>query len=249
MRVTAVIPARMGSSRFPGKPIKPILGRSMIEHVYRRVVMSEAIDIAYVATCDNEIRDVAEGFGAPVIMTADTHDRASDRVAEAANSIESDLFVLVQGDEPMLIPESIDLAVAPFRDHANLKCVNLVKRIHTVEEFESRNTIKVVMDQEWNAIYMSREPIPTLLKRGIGASTVYKQVCIIPFRPETLAEYTTLPPTPLEIHESIDMLRLIESGHKVKMIETEYETYAVDTAEDLDRVEALMSNDKLAASY
>ena len=93
MRVTAVIPARMGSSRFPGKPIKPILGRSMIEHVYRRVVMSEAIDVAYVATCDNEIRDVAEGFGAPVIMTADTHDRASDRVAEAANSIESDLFV------------------------------------------------------------------------------------------------------------------------------------------------------------
>jgi len=221
----------------------------MIEHVYRRVIMSAAVDEAYIATCDSEIRDSAEGFGAPVIMTADTHDRASDRVAEAARSIESDLIVLVQGDEPMLIPESIDQAVAPFRDDPDVRCVNLTKRIETEEEFLSRNTIKVVMDRDWNAIYMSREPIPTLRKEGIKASMTYKQVCIIPFRPEALAEYAALPPTPLEIHESIDMLRFIESGRKVRMVETNFETYAVDTQEDLDRVEALMANDKLAASY
>jgi 3-deoxy-manno-octulosonate cytidylyltransferase (CMP-KDO synthetase) len=249
MRVTAVIPARMGSSRFPGKPIKPILGRPMIEHVYRRVVLSEAVDEAFIATCDKEIYDTAQAFGAPVIMTADTHDRASDRVAEAAEKIESDLIVLVQGDEPMIIPESIDQAVAPFRDHPDVRCVNLTKRIDTEEEFLSRNTIKVVMDQNWDAIYMSREPIPTLLKDGVGASHTFKQVCIIPFRPAALAEYAALSPTPLEAHESIDMLRFIESGRKVRMVETEFETYAVDTLADLDRVEALMANDVLAANY
>ena len=221
----------------------------MIEHVYRRVVMSDAVDEAYIATCDDEIREAAEGFGAPVIMTADTHDRASDRVAEAAQTIESDLVVLVQGDEPMIIPESIDQAVAPFRIDPDVRCVNLTKRIDTEEEFQSRNTIKVVMDNDWNAIYMSREPIPTLLKSGIEASVTYKQVCIIPFLPEALAEYAALPPTPLEIHESIDMLRFIESGRKVRMVETEYETYAVDTQDDLVRVEALMASDELASKY
>src|SRR5262245_44503273 len=112
--VVAVIPARMGSSRFPGKPLAPLLGRSMIEHVFRRVVMSKSVGATYVATCDEEIRTAAEAFGAPVIMTSSAHQRASDRVAEAARGLDADIVVLVQGDEPMTTPAMIDAAVAPM---------------------------------------------------------------------------------------------------------------------------------------
>lgn len=119
----------MGSSRFPGKPIAKILGRPMIEHIYKRVAMSKSLDATYIATCDEEIRQVAESFGAPVIMTADTHERASDRVAEAVTQLDADLIVMVQGDEPMTHPDMIDTAVAPFRDDPQLGCVNLVKKL------------------------------------------------------------------------------------------------------------------------
>ena len=129
MKTIAVIPARMGSSRFPGKPLAMILGRTMIEHIYRRVSMSKSLKATYIATCDEEIRQTAQDFGAPVIMTANTHERASDRVAEAVAEIDADLIVMVQGDEPMTHPKMIDTAVAPFENDLQLDCVNLVKRI------------------------------------------------------------------------------------------------------------------------
>lgn len=250
MKTIAVIPARMGSSRFPGKPIAKILGRPMIEHIYKRVAMSKALDATYIATCDEEIREVAEGFGAKVIMTADTHERASDRVAEAAAHIaDADLIVMVQGDEPMTHPNMIDTAVAPFRHDASLGCVNLVRKIDHEADYLDFNTIKVVMDQNNNALYMSRRPIPSLAKTGFADTTAYKQVCIIPFRRETLFQYTRLTPTPLEQLESIDMLRLMEHGMPVRMVHTEYNTQAVDTTADLMRVEKLMESDPLLAHY
>jgi len=249
MKAVAVVPARMGSSRFPGKPIANILGRPMIEHVYRRVAMSGAVGEVYIATCDAEIREVAEGFGAPVAMTADTHERASDRVAEAAERIDADLIVLVQGDEPMVVPEMIDAAVAPFRDEPGLGCVNLAKRIDGEAEFRDPNTIKVVMDDRGDALYMSRQPIPTLGDGWDTGAAVFKQVCIIPFRREILTRYARLDPTPLEILESIDMLRFLEHGMKVRMVETVHETRAVDTPEDLKRVEAMMDGDALVSTY
>lgn len=250
MKTIAVIPARMGSSRFPGKPIAQILGRSMIEHIYKRVAMSKSLDATYIATCDEEIRQIAESFGAPVIMTADTHERASDRVAEAVTHIpDAELIVMVQGDEPMTHPNMIDTAVAPFRNDPELGCVNLVRKIDHEADYHDFNTIKVVMNQHNNALYMSRRPIPSLAKTGFVDTAAYKQVCIIPFRRETLFQYTRLLPTPLEQLESIDMLRLLEHGLQVKMVPTEFNTQAVDTMADLLRVEKLMAADPLLARY
>ena len=249
MKTIAVIPARMGSSRFPGKPIAKILGRPMIEHIYKRVAMSKSLDATYIATCDEEIRQVAEGFGAQVIMTSDIHERASDRVAEAVVYLDADLIVMVQGDEPMTHPDMIDTAVAPFKDDPELGCVNLVRKIDHEADYLDANTIKVVMNQHNDALYMSRRPIPTLAKTGFANTAAYKQVCIIPFRRSTLYQYTHLTPTPLEQLESIDMLRLLEHGMQVKMVPTEFNTQAVDTPEDLARVEKLMAADPLLSQY
>ena len=249
MKTIAVIPARMGSSRFPGKPLATILGRTMIEHIYRRVSMSKSLEATYIATCDEEIKQAAQNFGAPVIMTANTHERASDRVAEAIAQIDADLIVMVQGDEPMTHPKMIDTAVAPFKDDLQLDCVNLVKSIDNEADFYSTNTIKVIMNQRGDALYMSRQPIPTLNKLGFEHTLAHKQVCIIPFRRATLIDYSRLPPTPLEQLESVDMLRLLEHGYRVKMVKTEFDTQAVDTEDDLIRVAKLMKSDLLMASY
>jgi 3-deoxy-manno-octulosonate cytidylyltransferase (CMP-KDO synthetase) len=249
MKTIAVIPARMGSTRFPGKPIAQLLGRSMLEHVYKRVALSPALDATYIATCDEEIRLAAENFGANVIMTADTHERASDRVAEAIADIDAELIVMVQGDEPMTHPDMIDTAVAPFQHDPQLSCVNLARKIDNETDFLDTNTIKVVMNQQGDAIYMSRQPIPTMAKSGFTQTTAYKQVCIIPFRRTMLLEYTDLPPTPLEQLESVDMLRLIEHGYRVKMVNTAFNTQAVDTEADLTRVAKLMETDPLLTNY
>lgn len=252
MKTIAVIPARMGSSRFPGKPVAKLLGRTMLEHVYKRVALSRALDATYIATCDEEIRRAAQDFGAPVIMTADTHERASDRVAEAAAGIDAELIVMVQGDEPMTRPEMIDEAVEPFRHDPQLGCVNLVRSIDNKTDFYDFNTIKVVMDQRGNALFMSRQPIPTSpgsSQLNFQPTFAYKQVCIIPFRRNTLLDFAGLPPTPLEKLESVDMLRLLEHGYRVKMVRTEFNTQAVDTQADLERVAKLMEEDPLLASY
>jgi 3-deoxy-manno-octulosonate cytidylyltransferase (CMP-KDO synthetase) len=247
--IIAIIPARMGASRFPGKPLARILGRPMIEHVFRRAAMCDFLDAVYVATCDDEIRRVAEGFGAPVLMTSSAHDRASDRVAEAASSLGADIVVMIQGDEPMVTPGMIASAVAPMIDDTSVTCVNLARRIGAWEEYVDRNTIKVVIDVDWNALYFSRAPIPTLDSAGFGRGEAFKQVCVIPFRHDFLREFARLPQTPLERAESIDMLRVIESGGRVRMAPTEVDTHAVDTAEDLRLVESLMKGDPLILKY
>ncbi len=250
MKIVAVIPARMGSSRFPGKPLASILGRPMIEHVYRRTAMCTALDEVFVATCDQEIMDPVNTFGGRAIMTSSSHQRASDRVAEAAASFSADIIVMIQGDEPMTYPQMIEASLAPFRNGDNqVACVNLTARIQTEEEFADPNTIKVVMDADGFAVYMSREPIPTRHLQPFELLTAFKQVCIIPFTAASLQEFIQLPPTPLEVAESIDMLRFIEHGHKVKMVQTEYASHAVDTPDDLKRVEKLLEKDPLTKEY
>ncbi len=242
----------MGSSRFPGKPLARLLGRTMLEHVYKRVALSTMLDATYIATCDEEIRHAAEDFGAPVIMTADTHERASNRVAEAIGEVEAELVVMVQGDEPMTHPQMIDTALAPFRHDPQLGCVNLMRAIDNAADFHDFNTIKVVMNQQGDALYMSRQPIPTLAapaQPDFPQAVAYKQVCIIPFRRETLLDFARLPSTPLEKLESVDMLRLLEHGYRVKMVETRFNTQAVDTQADLERVARSMKNDPLLESY
>ena len=250
MKIVAVIPARMGSTRFPGKPLAPILGHPMIEHVYRRTAMCPVLDDVFVATCDQQIMDAVNAFGGRAIMTSNSHQRASDRVAEAAENFSADIIVMVQGDEPMTHPQMIASSVTPLRmGDKQITCVNLTARIQTEEEFTDPNTIKVVMDADGFAVYMSREPIPTRHIQSFEQLAAFKQVCIIPFTAASLQEFIRLPPTPLEVAESIDMLRFIEHGYKVKMIQTEYATHAVDTLEDLKRVEELLQKDLLTKEY
>jgi 3-deoxy-manno-octulosonate cytidylyltransferase (CMP-KDO synthetase) len=250
MSTATVIPARMGSSRFPGKPLAPILGRSMIEHVYRRCEMCPRAGEVYVATCDSEIGDAVERFGGRYIMTAPTHQRASDRVAEAAERLAAEIVVMVQGDEPLLHPDMIDLAIAPLLADQSVGCVNLMSPIVDLAEFQDPNTIKVVVDRDGFARYFSRAPIPTQTRQGGQAPTLArKQVCVIPFRRDALADFVSLPPTSLEEAESIDMLRFLEHGRRVRMVESPFLTHSVDTPDDLARVEAIMQQDPLLARY
>lgn len=246
MKILALIPARMGSSRFPGKPMAPILGKPMIGHVYERVAQSPLLDLVAVATCDKEIYDYVESIGGVAVMTGDQHERASDRCAEALLKLEQvnntcyDIVVMVQGDEPMTHPDMIAEAVQPMLDDPDVQVVNLLGQIKDKDEFEDRNCIKVVCDLNHNAMYFSREPIPTRCK--VDEIPLGKQVCIIPFRRDYLLEYTRLAPTPLEVTESVDMLRILEHGMQVRMTPTKHNTQAVDTPEDLKKVERLMQD-------
>jgi len=248
MKILALIPARMGSSRFPGKPMAKILGKPMIGHVFERVSKCDLLTSTVVATCDDEIAKYINSIGGRAVMTSKSHERASDRCAEALSIIENqdgfqyDIVVMVQGDEPMTESEMIREAVSPMLEDKTIKIVNLLGKIDSVEEFDDRNCIKVVCDLNSNAICFSREPIPTRSKvQSINQIPMLKQVCIIPFRREFLMEYTAMAPTPLEIIESVDMMRVLEHGQKIKMVPTRYNTFAVDTPSDLLRVEKLMS--------
>lgn len=246
MNIIAIIPARMGSSRFPGKPMAKILGKPMIGHVYERVSQSPLLQFTVVATCDKEIFDYIESIGGKAVMTSDKHERASDRCAEAlekpekANNTRYDIIVMVQGDEPMTHPGMIDEAVKPMLENSEILVTNLLGTIQDIEEFNDRNCIKVVCDLKNNALCFSREPIPTRSK--VDDVPMFKQVCIIPFRRDFLLEYIRMAPTPLEIVESVDMMRILEHGFKVHMVPTIYDTKAVDTLEDLKKVEQILNN-------
>lgn len=253
-KIIAIIPARMGSTRFPGKPLAPIHGIPMVGHVYLRTRMCQSLSETYVATCDSEIYDYIHSIGGKAIMTADTHERCSDRTAEAMLKIEStmnrqvDIVVMVQGDEPMVTPEMVEQAVTPMLQDLSLQVVNLMARMKTVEEFEDPNEVKVVVGLDGRALYFSREPIPSR-RKGMAEVLMLKQVCIIPFRRDYLLRFNALPQTPLEKIESIDMLRIIEHGERVQMVMTDTATLSVDTPDDLERVKELMTQDCLRSQY
>lgn len=252
MYTVAIIPARMGSSRFPGKPMVPILGKPMIGHVHDRVALAQDVDLVAVATCDAEIAEYIESIGGYAVMTSEAHERACDRAAEAVDTIERergvafDCVVMVQGDEPLVHPEMISEAMFAIRDDESVHVVNLIGEITDPCDFESRNCIKVVCDVNGNAIYFSREPIPSgAWKAGHPTG---KQVCIIPFRRDFLRLYCSLEPRPLEVAESVDMLRVLEYGHKVLMVPTTHVSVAVDSPEDVAIAECALLADELHRS-
>lgn len=254
MNIVGIIPARMASSRFPGKPLKKICSIPMVGHVYFRSKMCKMLNEVYVATCDKEIEGYITSIGGKAIMTANSHERASDRVVEAMIKIEKenrervDIVVMVQGDEPMIYPYMIEEAVKPMYDDENILVTNLMGEIKTTEEFEDPNEVKVVVDKYNNALYFSREPIPSR-KKGAKIVPMFKQICIIPFRRDFLLNFNALDPTPLEIIESVDMMRVLENGYKVKMVLTDARTYSVDTPEDIAFVDSLMKDDVLIKKY
>ncbi len=244
----------MGSSRFPGKPLEPICGIPMIGHVYKRVSLSKKLDEIYVATCDYEIKNYIESIGGKAVMTSDSHERCSDRTAEAVLKLQKELekkfdtVLMVQGDEPMVTPQMINSAIEVMSKDESINIVNLMARIRDEEEFNDPNEVKVVTDLKGFALYFSREPIPSV-KKSSSNQTWYKQVCIIPFRTPYLFKYNELSPTPLEDIESVDMMRVLEHGEKVKCVETEELVYSVDTLEDLQKVEKIMKNDPILKNY
>jgi len=254
MKSIAVIPARMGSSRFPGKPMKKIHGVPMIGHCYFRTRMCGYLFDTYVATCDQEIYDYIKSINGNVVMTLSSHEMASDRAAEAMIKIEQeikskvDIVVMVQGDEPMLIPKMITESLKPLKEDASVNVVNLMSNMNSIKEFEDPNEVKVVIDIFSNALYFSREAIPSQ-KKYSSEVPMLKQVCVIPFRREYLLKFNSMARTNLEIIESIDMMRLIENGEKVRMVTTESISYSVDTQEDLLKVQKAMENDPLMMHY
>jgi 3-deoxy-manno-octulosonate cytidylyltransferase (CMP-KDO synthetase) len=252
--IVGIIPARMGSSRFPGKPMYPIAGVPMIGHCYFRSAQSRRLDDLYVATCDEEIADYIESVGGKAVMTSESHTRASDRTAEALGHIERqtgkrvDIVVMIQGDEPMLRPEMIDEAVTPMLGDPSVLVTNLMAPLKDAEEHDDINEVKVVVDRNNFALYFSREPIPSPRKGGPKVKGL-KQVCVIPFRRDFLLKFNELEPTPLEIAESVDMLRVLEHGYRVKMVPTRYDVYSVDTQDDRRWVESLLAKDDLLPKY
>lgn len=243
MKVLALIPARLASTRFPNKPLAQILEKSMLQHIVERVQLCKEIDQVAVATCDQEIIDHVQSLGHQAIMTSNLHERASDRCAEAVTKLEKsentkyDIVVMVQGDEPMTDPRMLSDVLKPFTDDPNLQVVNLYADIQP-GEFASTNCVKVVMDLIGNALYMSRAPIPVSMD-GVERPSG-KQLGLIAFRRQALQKFTELTPTPLEVNESVDMLRFLEHGIKIRMQRTIYRTHAVDIPSDIAEVERLM---------
>jgi 3-deoxy-manno-octulosonate cytidylyltransferase (CMP-KDO synthetase) len=246
-----IIPARMGSSRFPGKPLRPLLGMPLILHVLERCRQFEGFGEVAVATCDAEIASAVKAHGAKAVMTADTHDRATDRVEEAIVNMElnlagRDLVVMVQGDEVLLNRGMIEDVVAAF-DSKTAPVVNLASRLMRDEDCVDPNTVKVVWSPAGQALYFSRSMIPS--RARIADASVYQQTGVMAFSVAFLHQFSSLPQTPLEKAESCDMMRVLEHGLPIKMVSTEQETVGVDTPDDLARAEIMLATDPVTATY
>ena len=203
-----------------------------------------------IATCDQEIADASEAFGCRAIMTSAEHQRGTDRVAEAAQSVQADIIVNVQGDEPLIHPAIFDPLLAPFDDPSGdeILATNLMAPLHTDAEQDNINNVKVAVDRHGRAMYFSREPIPSR-RMGTRAKFIYRQIGIYAFRAAVLKKFVQLEPTPCEIAESCDMMRLLEHGVPLHMVVTDVALQSVDTPADLAAAEALMRNDALFATY
>ena len=240
MKVACFIPARMGASRFPGKVLAPIAGRPMLEHCYRGAAASEFLDEVVIATCDAEIEAWARGVGIACAMTSPAHERATDRVAEAAARSDADVVVLVQGDEPLVTSDMVDAALGPVLA-GEAACTNLIKRIDDEDDFRSPNTVKILFDRQQRALAFSRSLVPNPDRLGFEGIAAYKQVAVFGFLRARLLEFSALPPTPLEIAESVDMLRYLEHGLAIQFVETERTTHGVDVPEDVEIVEQVLA--------
>lgn len=240
MKTVCIIPARMGSSRFFGKPLARLLGHTMIEHVYRRARLAKNIDEIYVATCDHEIAQKVKEFGGLCIMTSDKHMRGTDRVAEAAQLIEADIILNVQGDEPVVDPVSLDAAIMKMKENKDIGCINLTSLITEWDVFIDTNVVKAVQDENNNILYFSRQPIPTC--HQCDFKQAIKQIGIYLFRKDVLLHFYEWGQTPLERAEAVDMMRFLEKGHNIRAVRCK-DMISVDTPEELLRVEEILRRD------
>jgi len=242
MKVICVIPSRYHSSRFEGKPLADIHGKPMIQHVYERVLRSNSVTSVAVATDDGQIFEAVKKFGGTVVLTSSYHRSGTDRIAEAVDTIECDdrdIIVNVQGDQPLFDPVQIDEVVKPLLDDPGVYFSTLVYRIKREEEIHHPNVVKVVFDRDHFALYFSRATIPCVRDEGTRAA-FYKHHGIYSYRKSFLMTFTQLEPGYLERMESLEQLRALEHGYKVKVVETLHDSVEVDTPEELERVKRLI---------
>ncbi|MEW6376603.1 MAG: 3-deoxy-manno-octulosonate cytidylyltransferase [Thermodesulfobacteriota bacterium] len=254
MKISAVIPARYGSTRFEGKPLADILGKPMIQHVYERVCQSKLIEEVIVATDDQRILEAVQQFDGKALMTSPEHSTGSDRVAEVARKLRSEIIVNVQGDEPLIKGSIIDKAIRPLIKDETLPMSTLMTRIEEVKDWLNPHIVKVVVDQKGFALFFSRSPIPfprnlnvqKLLSSPSGEKSifprrVFKHIGIYVYRRKFLLQFSKMKPTPLEKLEKLEQLRALENGYRIKVTDVDYEPICVDTPEDLEKVVSFLS--------
>jgi 3-deoxy-D-manno-octulosonate cytidylyltransferase len=238
MKIIGVIPARYQSSRFPGKPLALILGKPMIWWVYQQCIKVPELDEVYVATDDERIYKTCEQLGMRVVMTSEQCHTGTDRVGEVAEKIAGDLYVNIQGDEPLIEPQMISDVIGIFRDE-KVYYGSLRKQITDEEEISAQSTVKVVVDKNEDALYFSRSVIPSNVKDG-RLARVYRHVGIYAYKREFLQTFIQLPPTELEAGEGLEQLRALENGYKLRVHETQFDTIGVDLPEHIPMVEKLI---------
>lgn len=239
MNVTAVIPARMGSTRFPGKPLALICGKAMIQHVYEHATACSLIERVIVATDDINVQHAVQSFGGEVCMTSAGHQTGTDRVAEVARTLDADIIVNIQGDEPLLPPEAMAEAVRPLLDDPGLAMSTLKTRLRPEDDPADHNIVKVVTDMHGLALYFSRCPVP-YMRTAAQPCQMFRHIGLYAFRRSFLLAYSALPQTPLEIAESLEQLRALEHGHAIFVAETRYYPLGVDVPGDIARAEAAL---------
>jgi 3-deoxy-manno-octulosonate cytidylyltransferase (CMP-KDO synthetase) len=240
MNIFAFIPARYGSTRFPGKPLALIKGKAMIQHVYERSLQCAEIADAYVATDHSGIFEAVQAFGGNAVMTSGEHRSGTDRISEAAVILgiaSEDLIVNIQGDQPIFDPAMISDLVAPFFQEDGPPMATLKCRVPREEERENPNHVKVVTDRAGYALYFSRYPIPFFRDKGEGFTALYKHLGFYAYRTDFLREFTRLEPGVLETAENLEQLRALEHGYRIKVCETPYNSLEVDVPEDIGRIE------------
>ncbi len=242
MKIIGVIPARYKSSRFEGKPLADIHGKPMIWWVYQQAIKVKEFEAVYVATEDERIKIACEDLGVNVIMTSDEHKTGTDRIGEVARKINADLYVNIQGDEPMIEPETIIEAIKPFYENKELQVSNLMTVIKDPVDVVNFTVPKVITNKDGIGIYLTRSAAP--YPKGSIDYSYYKQVCVYGFTPEALEFYCNSPRGKVESIEDIEILRFIESGYKVQFIEVDSDTVAVDTPNDLEKVRRIMKEIK-----
>lgn len=245
MRIVAIIPARYGSTRFPGKALADLDGKPMIQHVFERTMQASLVSRAIVATDDQRIADLVHQAGGEAIMTSADHETGTDRLAEVARGLEADIVVNVQGDEPLIMPAMIDQAIEPFLSNPGLRMGTLKTRVRCLHDFLSPNVVKVVTDNDGYALYFSRSPLPFFRDRwhdlkddafASGRLLCFKHVGLYVYQREFLLEFAAMPQTFLEQSEKLEQLRALENGVRIRVVETEFDSLGVDTPEDLGRV-------------
>jgi 3-deoxy-manno-octulosonate cytidylyltransferase (CMP-KDO synthetase) len=240
LKIVGVIPARLGSTRLHEKVLKPIQGKPMVEWVWRRASQAKKLQDVIVATDDARIVSAVESFGGKAMMTDPAHPNGSSRIAEVASKVQADVFINIQGDEPMMHPQGIDQLAEVFEKKSEIQVATLAVRKNSAEDFENPNVVKVVCDAEGRALYFSRSPLPYFREKPAQGITYLKHLGIYGYRKNFILDFVKWKPGILENIEKLEQLRILERGIAIQVIETAHDSVSVDTAEDLVAVEEKM---------